>query len=604
MLRHSGGLSGQRVGLHYILMCCWLTLLFFASPSFAQSTAGLKNSPQASSSAQSVQLQGTLEVLHSDDLKNKKSHNRYFLKTDAGVRYEIQFKKGHPRNAPGSKVRVTGTQSGNTIMLESTGTTSYQVLAAPASGLNALGEQKTAVLLVNFQDQPTNKPWTLADWNSFVFGTASGTVNNFYLENSYQQTWFAGNVFGWYTLPINSTDACNTDNIAAAARTAASAAGVDLSGYAHLVYVFPNTSSCSWGGLSSVGTVPSQSFINGFMKLDVVGHELGHALGLWHSHGLDCDVSPTGNSCSYIEYGDHVDLMGWQTGHFNAFQKERLGWLNYNVSPPIATVQSSGSYVIEPMESAGGGNPKGLKILKSTDPTTGAKTWYYLEYRQPIGVDYYFSTNSIYQPANIFGGVLVRTGTDGDASSSFSLDMTPGSLSSSTGADLADPALVVGQSYTDASAGVTITPTWANSTGIGIDVTFAKTACTRANPSVAISPAQSSSVLAGTAVTYTVAVTNNDSSGCSASTFSLQGTVPSGWSGTWAAASLNIGPGSVSSTTYTVTSSSSAAAGTYSISGKATNTAATAYSGSGSASYVIGTSSTSTTTTKGKGRTK
>ncbi|MCK2094403.1 NEW3 domain-containing protein [Thauera aromatica] len=560
------------------------------------------NAPAAAiASGQSVTLEGTLEV-HIEDYPDLTHKTRHYLLTPAGERRELQFKKDPPSHPSGSKVRVRGTLSNGTVMLEAGGGTSYEYLAAPAAGLSSLGAQSTVVLLVNFQDQPANKPWTVDQVNSLVFGTASGEVNNFYLENSYQQTWLAGKVFGWYTLPIDSTDTCDVDNIASAAKAAASAAGVNLSTYARLVFAFPDN-SCTWSGLSSVGSVPSQSFINGAMNLNVVGHEFGHALGSWHSHGLNCDISPTADNCTYHEYGDRIDIMGAEAGHLNAFQKERLGWLNYNGTPPILTVQSSGRYVIEPIETAGS-NPRGLKILKSTDPATGAKTWYYLEYRQPIGADYYLSTYPSYYPENKFGGVWVRIGTDDNPSSSFVLDMTPGSLSYTASADLADPVLVVGQSYTDTAAGVTITAAWADGTGIGVDVSFADAPCTRANPSVTMSPANSSSVLAGTAVTYTVAVANQDSGGCSASTFALTGTLPSGWSGTWAAASLNIGAGNVASTTFTVSSSTSAVAGSYSIGTQAANSGAASYRGSGAASYLIGTSTTTTTKGNGKGRRK
>ena len=57
--------------------------------------------------------------------------------------------------------------------------------------------------------------------------------------------------------------------------------------------------------------------------------------------------------------------------HFNAVQKELLGWLNYGGSPPITTVQTSGVYTIEPFETAGS-NPKALKV--KTPSGTGI-TW-------------------------------------------------------------------------------------------------------------------------------------------------------------------------------------------------------------------------------------
>ncbi|MDC7714928.1 NEW3 domain-containing protein [Vogesella sp. LYT5W] len=599
MLQRAMRACGQRFGLPTMLLG-YLLLLCFATPGFAQSVNNAGKTPQTNATGAQAQLEGELEVWIEDDFKGKKSRTRHFLKTESGPRYELKFKKSPPQHEPGSKIRVKGTQSGDTLTLEleSSDSNSYQILAAPAPGLSSLGEQKTAVLLVNFQDQPTNKPWTTGQWNSFMFGTTSDSVNHFFLENSYQQTWLTGNTFGWYTLPINSTDTCNQNNIATAAKSAAEAAGVDLSSYTRLVFAFP-ANSCSWSGLSSTVSVPSQSFINGGMSLNIVTHELGHALGLFHSHGIDCDVSAIGNICSYAEYGDKVDTMGAGLGHFNAAQKERLGWLNYNVSPPITTVQSNGNYVIEPIETGSSGSAKGLKILKGTDPTTGTLSWYYLEYRQPIGIDAYITSKSIYYPENILAGVLVHTATDGAGNSNHEVDMTPGSLNAYSSQDLSDAALVVGKSYTDTSAGVTITPTWANSTGIGVDVTFSKSSCNRANPSVVMST-QASSVKAGSTVIYTVVVTNNDSSECASSNFNLQGTLPTGWTEAWSASQMNIGAGSTASTSVTITSSTTSTAGTYSITGKATNSIATSYSGSTSSNYVIATSST--TTSKGKGR--
>ena len=76
---------------------------------------------------------------------------------------------------------------------------------------------------------------------------------------------------------------------------------------------------------------------------------MGHNFGLLHSHSLDCGSVPLGTGCTMSEYGDIFDNMGYSSYHFNAYSKERLGWLNFGASPPLTTVSSNGTYSISPM---------------------------------------------------------------------------------------------------------------------------------------------------------------------------------------------------------------------------------------------------------------
>ena len=121
---------------------------------------------------------------------------------------------------------------------------------------------------------------------------------------------------------------------------------------------------------------------------------MGHNFGLWHSHSLDCGATTLGSSCNRSEYGDVFDTMGSSSVHYNAFQKERLGWLNYNQSSAIATVESGSTTVTLTPYSAADSGIKALKVLKGMDAATGEKNWYYVEFRQPL-VDFQFGFDAV-----------------------------------------------------------------------------------------------------------------------------------------------------------------------------------------------------------------
>lgn len=509
-----------------------------------------------------VELDGTLEVLHED--RDPGSRYVYFLRTVI-ERLELRFAADAPALQTGDRIRARGRRANGVLALDSS--SSVQTLAAALP--NTFGAQKTLVILVKFteSDPAPDKPYSLSTAQN-VFNTTS----NFDLENSYNQTWMTGvtnsataaDIVGWFTIN-QSSSVCDYSTTASLADQAATAAGVNLSQYTRKVYAFPQN-ACTWWGLGTVGGNPSRSWINGSLQLRVVAHEMGHNLGLYHSHSLDCGAAVIGGTCTSSDYGDLFDTMGSSAYHYNAYQKERLGWLNYNVSPPLTTVTTDGVYWIAPYQTDTD-DPKALKILQSID-SSGRKTNYYLEYRRPIGFDAGMSTNS-----NVMNGVLVHLGTESSGNTSYLLDMTPATSSWS------DPALTVGNSYIDSAAGVTFTVISADASGAYVSVTFSgggTATCTRAIPVVSLSPS-SQTVAAGGSVSHTVTLTNADSSACTASSFNLSSAMPAGLSGAFGASTINLAPGSSSSTTLQVAASPTLASGLYNFNVAATNTSATSF---------------------------
>jgi hypothetical protein len=510
-------------------------------------------------------VEGILEVLHEDGVAGGRF--LYQLETAAG-RLAVHFAGDGPDNVlSGSRVRVRGTRLD--LMLAAADAGSGSVQADTLALSHTFGAQATLVILVNFTDKPT-RPYTVDHARSVVFTTA----RDFYREGSYGQTWLTGDVAGWYTIPMSSTT-CDHNALATHARQAAAAAGVNVGNYRRHVFGFPEN-ACPWWGMGSVGGTPSRAWVNGRFEFSVIGHELGHNLGLYHSHSYDCGATVLGASCTVTDYGDTLDLMGVApSAHFNSFQKERLGWLNYGSSPPLHTVTTSGTYTIDAYET-GTPNAKGVKVLQGLDPSTGKTTWYYFEYRQGIGFDGFVASS-----ANVQNGLVVHLGTEGAGNSSYLLDMTPVTSSWS------DPAIAVGQTFSDPAAGVTVTPVWTDSTGAGVSVAFAGQACVRAAPTVALSPSQSQWLPAGATASFTATIRNNDNEGCAATTFTLQPVVPGGWAGVVGGPALAVAPGAIVSAPVAVTSAASAPDGFYVVGVDVRGVGDPAHVGSASATYAV-----------------
>jgi hypothetical protein len=418
------------------LACGVLSLLLTTSSALHAVT----QNPGAIAQGRLIDLEGELDVRVEDTPKGEIVHHAIKV---GNTRWEIHAsssrKRGFEGLLSGTRVHLRGRSHGsNTLELGDNDGSTVNVLELSAT--NTFGQQRVAVLMVNFADKPT-APFSWSD----AYNTIFGPVSNFYRELSYGQTWLTGDVFGWFTLPLSS-GSCNTDQIAALAEQAAAGAGVNLGAYNKIVYAFPSA-ACGFSGLGTVGGFRTQAWINGTFNLQVVAHELGHNFGSYHARSRPCDSG----GCSLTEYGDDHDIMGnIANGHMNAYEKERLGWLNYGGSPAIRTVTTGGTYFIDAFETPGG--TKALKILQSS--TVPNNTFYYLEARTQAGFD------APYAP-----GVLMHTGNDMFGDTCQQIDFAP---QSPTFDSVLDP----GQSFFDPAIGLTVTTVSAGAAGAWVSVSF------------------------------------------------------------------------------------------------------------------------------------
>lgn len=455
---------------------------------------------------------GTLQIVHIDQVDQSQSRFAYYLLTDeldgpgnSGAALELRFEREPPASLKtGDRLNVRGRAVGRKLWVE-------DIAAADQDGSNATPEETLAesvvdsprsavVILVNFNG--TTADWTNShlDTVNQVMYTDNLSVDNLYAEASFDQTGFppdAGAVVAPVT--VDKLDGCPFFNYAAAADAAAqSQRGVDVSNYQHRIYIMKNASSgCNWlalgvvGGYGSTSTLRSWSSI---INISALAHEIGHNAG-WHHAATDTNNNGFNEAESTDdEYGDMSGAMGYccTERKFNAVHMDQIGWYDNTLAGTMLTVGGAGNYTLVPLGSDPVANP-GPQILKVNKPDTGEV--YYLSYRQKVGGD-------IYIPNSYTTGLNIHHGSETGNWSYFIRALS----------DL--------QNFDDPINGLTIAQNWHNGSGVNIDIAY--DSCLRANPSVSVAPAtQMVDPKFVSSAFYDVTVSNNDSAGCSPAWFAL-----------------------------------------------------------------------------------
>ncbi len=456
---------------------------------------------------------GTLTVLHLDAPPGIEDRDETRYELDSG-KYHLRFEgKPSPDLVTDAKVQVHGIALDKEIVLatDTAGAPKgVTVTAAPPSGgSGTTGGQSTLVIMINFTDS-TTRPWTTNQITQTVF-TASNSSNFFFQDSSFGQVSLSGLVVGWYTLPMTSAN-CDSNYyaVADAATNAAIAAGVNVGSYSHVMYLYNSHGTCSWGGMGTIGGTHSQAWIFGYNNPSVFTHELGHNLNAHHASTLECGSQQvaTYSNCIVNEYGDRSDVMGDSYTYypqFNGPHKIGEGWLSGTNMRTVTA--NAGIYTITPTEI----NDTSTKVLKIAKPNTGDA--YYISFRKPIGFD-----SSL--PASYTNGAMIHVWNGIISSQTRLLDTTPGD-----GGDFSNAALTDGKSFSDPANGITITQLSHSANDVTLSVQLATAICVRTYPTLTITPLSQSGP-AGSSVSYTAYIKNNDSNLCPPSTFSLIGLMP------------------------------------------------------------------------------
>lgn len=110
--------------------------------------------------------------------------------------------------------------------------------------------------------------------------------------------------------------------------------------------------------------------------------------------------------------------------------------------------------------------------------------------------------------------------------------------------------------------------------------------CTRANPTLAFTTASQTAV-AGTAISYQLKLTNNDSSGCANSTFALDQVMPTGLTGTLSVQSIILAPGANQNFSVSINTLATLVAGSYNFSINSTNSGATTFKATANGTLIV-----------------
>ncbi len=272
------------------------------------------------------------------------------------------------------------------------------------ANLGAVGNHPFVTLLCKYSDI-ADEPQS-PEFVQRLLGDEYGGVNHYWKQASYGRSSLDGSqASGWYTLPqprnyyfiAGEADVGQIINDC----TAAADSSIDFASFAG-INIFTNG---DWSGGS--GGVGGNSFItldgksgfaytvigaNEWRNHGLVVHELGHGFGLRHSNASDEDDDPYDSPWSVMSSVNGFAVPHPEFGnlakHFNAYEKEILGWLAPSeiLELDLDTLSTGASQRVRltglGRASSASGTYRSLKLLRAS---SGTDFFFTLEAREQLG---------------------------------------------------------------------------------------------------------------------------------------------------------------------------------------------------------------------------
>ncbi|MCM2278289.1 MAG: hypothetical protein NDJ89_09455 [Oligoflexia bacterium] len=324
-----------------------------------------------------VALEGTLEILISDNFKESKSEKIAFLRGDRSA-IRLELKEAHLASLKsGMRVRARGDLSGGTLVATELQALTTEPTATIATSwgtgtqaVSVAGPQRVLVMNLRFlrDGALSDTSYSNSELNGAVFGGA-GSVNAFYQKSSFGIISVVGEVAGPLTVDVSGTTGCDLGNWMMRSDDAARAAGIDPTGFQHKVYMLPSGTQCPYGVAGYGGGGVALIFAPWGTHQTIVGHELGHSMGLGHARTVSGD-----------EYGDNSCIMARPdpASMNNAPHKIFMGWIPQE---RVQTIGVSGVYPVTTSDL----DLAATQALRIPVPGSTADEAYYVSYRVSQG---------------------------------------------------------------------------------------------------------------------------------------------------------------------------------------------------------------------------